>query len=78
MTPIYESDVEKLCIELLEEQGYRYLSPEDQETERGELSEVILKDRLRHAIDSLNPGIPSDALEYAYKLVINLATQNLV
>jgi len=78
MTLIYESDVEKLCIELLEEQGYRYLSPENQETERGELSEVILKDRLRHAIDSLNPGIPSDALEYAYKLVINLATQNLV
>jgi type I restriction enzyme R subunit len=78
MTPLYESDVEKLCIELLKEQGYRYLSPENQEIERGELSEVILKDRLRNAIDSLNPGIPKDALEYAYKLVINLATQNLV
>lgn len=60
MAPLYESDVEKLCIELLEEQGYRYLSPEDQEMERGELSEVILKNRLRKAIDSLNPEIPAD------------------
>jgi type I restriction enzyme, R subunit len=78
MGPLYESDVEKLCIELLEEQGYRYLSPEGQEAERGELSEVILKNRLQKAIDLLNPGIPADAREYAYKQVLNLSTQNLV
>jgi type I restriction enzyme, R subunit len=78
MTPLYESDVEKLCIELLEEQEYCYLSPEDQEAERGELSEVILKNRLRKAIDSLNPEIPADAREYAFKQVLNLSTQNLV
>lgn len=78
MSNIYESDVEKLCIELLVEQGYNYLSPEDQEAERGGLLEVILKDRLRNAIDTFNPNVPADAREYAYKQVLSLPTQNLV
>ena len=37
MTPIYESDIEHFVIELLEKQGFEYLSPEQQETERGNL-----------------------------------------
>ncbi|MCD4698202.1 MAG: type I restriction endonuclease subunit R [Bacteroidales bacterium] len=78
MTPLYESDIEELCIELLEEQGYNYLSPEDQETERSDLSEVVLKPRLKNAIDILNPHIPADAREYALKQVMNLSSQNLV
>lgn len=78
MTPIYESDIEKMCIELLEEQGFKYLSPEDQEKERINLSEVILKDRLRSAIDKFNPHIPKDARDFAFKKVLNLPTQNLL
>jgi len=34
MTKIFESDVEQLTIELLQEQGFSYLSPEAQEKER--------------------------------------------
>lgn len=78
MSPIYESDIEKLCIELLVDQGYTYLSAEDQEAQRNDLSEVILKDRLRNAIDKLNPDIPQDARDYAYKKILNLPTQYLV
>ncbi len=78
MTPIFESDIEKMCIDLLMEQGYTFLYPEDQETERNDLSEVILKDRLRNAIDEFNPKIPKDARDYAFKKVSNLPTQNLL
>ncbi len=42
MTPIYESDIEHFVIDLLEEQGVEYLSPEQQEAERENLSEVVL------------------------------------
>ena len=35
MTTLYESDVEQLAINLLQEQGYTHLPPEVQEAERG-------------------------------------------
>ena len=41
MTTLYESDVEQLVIELLKEQGYSYLSPEDQETERPTFDKIL-------------------------------------
>ena len=47
MSNIYESDVEKFVIELLQEQGYRYLSAEEQAQERGTFSDVVLRDRLK-------------------------------
>ena len=78
MTPLYESDIEEFCIELLQKQGYTYLSPEAQEAERGAFSEVIIKDRLKNAIDTLNPDLPHDAREHALKQVLNLPTQNLI
>jgi len=77
MTKISESDIEEVAIQMLKEQGYIYLSPEDQEEER-ELAEVILKRRLKAAIDRINPSVPADAREQAFKEVLNLPTQNLV
>ena len=50
MASLYESDVEQLAIELLENQGYLYLSPEAQEAERQDLSDVVLRVRLKSAI----------------------------
>ena len=78
MTKIYESDIEKLAIELLETQGYSYLSPEKQEAERENLSDAILRVRLKAAIYKLNPNIPEDAKEQALREVINLPSQNLI
>jgi type I restriction enzyme R subunit len=78
MTKIYESDIEQMVIETLESQGYAYLTPEQQEEERPNLAEVILKDRLREAIDRLNSKIPQDAREYAFKQVLNFPVQNLI
>lgn len=78
MTKIFESTIEEFVIELLENQGFEYLSPEDQEKERPDLNEVILRDRLKHAIDVINPNIPEEAKEQALRLVLNLPSQNLM
>lgn len=78
MTKIFESTIEEFVIELLEYQGFLYLSPEDQEKERTDLSEVVLKDRLKRAIDTINPNIPEEAKEQALRLVLNLPSQNLM
>lgn len=78
MLHIHESDLEQLAIEILGHVGYTYLSPEIQESERSDLSDVILKTQLRESITSLNSNIPADAREYALKQVINLSSQNLI
>jgi type I restriction enzyme, R subunit len=82
MTKITESNVEDMAIELLESEGWRYLSPEEQEAERlsdmgGGLGEVILKDRLRAAIERINPEKPGIVREQAFKAVLGLSPRNL-
>lgn len=77
MTGIFESNIEEFVIELLQGQGFKYLSPEEQELERPDLSEVVLKKRFRQAIDKLNPDISEVAREQAYKQALNLPSQNL-
>lgn len=84
MTRIFESTIEEYVIELLHHQGWEYLAPEAQELERAfsgaetDLSQVILKNRLRDAIDKLNPDLKPEAKEQAFKIVVNLPSQNLV
>ena len=78
MSVIYESTIEEFVIELLKSQGFIYLSPEEQELERPNLSEVVLKKRLKRAIDAINPNISEGAREQALRQVLNLPTQNLI
>jgi len=78
MAKIFESHIEEFVIELLQNQGFEYLPPEGQENERQNLSAVLFRDRLRQAIDNINPKVPSDAREQALKQVFNLPTQNLI
>ena len=78
MTKITESNIEEIAIEFLEAQGYQYLSPEGQETERENLSEVVLKKRLKDAINRINPYKPEVVREQAFKAVFNLVSQNLI
>ncbi|MCL0068606.1 type I restriction endonuclease [Thermodesulfovibrionales bacterium] len=77
MTRIFESDIEEFVIELLQSHGFNYLSPEAQELERPNLSEVVLKKRLERAIDMFNPDISEVAKEQALRQVLNLPSQNL-
>lgn len=79
MNRIYESDIEKWVVEMLEKEGYTYLSPEEQEAERGgDLREVLLPVRLRDAVARINPNVPDDAREDAVKKVIRLASMPLL
>lgn len=78
MTKIFESTIEEFVIELLENQGFIYLSPEQQEAERIDLSEVVLKNRLQNAVEALNPSIPADAGQQAIRQLLNMSTQNLI
>lgn len=68
---LYESEIEQIALELLrDENGYGIsYGPELAEgrfRER-EYSEVVLQQRLRAAIAQINPHIPIDAREEAYK-----------
>lgn len=78
MSKLYESSIEQFVIELLQNQGYLYLSPEEQENERENLSEVILRGRLKEAIERINPNKPEAVKEQALKNVLNLPSQNLI
>ena len=78
MTKIFESTIEEYVIELLQNQGFEYLAPEEQELERPNLNEVVLKNRLKRAIDALNPDISEEAKEQALRQVLNLPSQNLI
>ncbi len=83
MTKITESDIEKLATEKFEEQGYRYvygpdIAPDSEEPERESFSEVLLLDRLRTAIDRINPKIPASAREDAFKQVQRLGSPELI
>ncbi|MGI9256872.1 MAG: type I restriction endonuclease subunit R [Salinispira sp.] len=72
MTTIYESDIEELAIELLRQQGYTYIAPDQQETERDSTAEVILKPRLQQAIHDLNPNLPEMVKTQAMRQVTDL------
>ena len=78
MTKIFESTIEEFVIELLQNQGWQYLAPEEQELERPNLNEVVLKNRLKLAIEKINPTISEEAREQALRQVLNLPSQNLI
>lgn len=78
MTNIFESNIEEFVIELLQNQGWQYLAPEEQELERANLSDVVLKKRLKQAIETINPAISEEAREQALRQVLNLPSQNLI
>ena len=78
MTRIFESTIEQFAIELLQNQGWQYISPEKQELERSSLSQVIFKNHLEQAIITINTTIPQEACEQAMRQVLNLPSQNLI
>jgi len=69
-----ESEVEVVALNILEELGYTYaygpnLEPEGEAQERDTLQEVLLPGRVRAALARLNPQLPPEALEEAYRRV---------
>ena len=64
-----ESVVEQADLEWLAGLGWRTaFGPELFESERGgDFGQVMLEDRLRQALQRLNPNVPADALEEAFR-----------
>jgi type I restriction enzyme R subunit len=68
---LFESEIEQIALEILrDDNGYTLVyGPDISEgaAKERELTEVVLQDRLRAAIDRINPTMPADARDDAFK-----------
>lgn len=78
-----ESEVEEVALDILKDLGYHIINgpdiaPDGTNPERKSYQDVILVERLKEAIDRINPNIPKDAKEEAIKKVQRTESQNLI
>jgi len=83
MTKITESTIELLAIKKLEDLGYHYLYGPDiasdgTHPERDNYEQVLLLQRLKHAVRRINPDIPVDAQNEAIKEIQRIASPELI
>lgn len=79
---ITENEIEEIGLEYFDRLGYGIIhapdiSPDGENPER-QYNEVVLINRVRSAIDRLNPTIPYDAREEALKKVLRTNSPNLL
>jgi type I restriction enzyme R subunit len=72
MTTFIENEVEQAALIWLKEQGFAVvpgpmIAPGEPDAERSRFEEVVLGRRLRDALARLNPHIPPDALDEAFR-----------
>ncbi|MGE4337236.1 MAG: type I restriction endonuclease subunit R [Pigmentiphaga sp.] len=78
-----ESDLEQACIDWFRDLGWEYahgesISPGGFSPERAHYNEVVLAPRFRSALETLNPDLPTSAIDDAEKRVRQFAGQSLV
>ncbi|QSX05590.1 type I restriction endonuclease subunit R [Sedimentibacter sp. zth1] len=69
-----ESHLEEATLEWFEELGYEVIfapdiAPEGEYPEREDYSDVVLAERLRDALSRINPKMPSNAIEEAFRKI---------
>ena len=72
MTTLNENTVEQAALSWLRELGWDVaygpeIAPDGPSPERDDYVDVVLERRLRAALARLNPGLPSEALDDAYR-----------
>ena len=72
MTTITEADVEVAALDWLAGLGWQVahgpdIAPDTPNAERGDYGQVVLEPRLRDSLAELNPALPPDALDDAYR-----------
>ncbi|MFZ5808043.1 MAG: type I restriction endonuclease subunit R [Chloroflexota bacterium] len=82
MTLLAESDVESAALAWLKALGWAVkhgdeIAPDSLFTERGDFSQVVLERRLRDALAALNPTLPPEALEDAFRRLTQPAGADL-
>ncbi|QXC62347.1 type I restriction endonuclease subunit R [Aquihabitans sp. G128] len=80
---ISESVVEEACLEWFRDMGYATVSGSEiahgvQNEERGSWSDVILVQRLRSAVERLNPSLQQEAIEAVVATIVRPETQSLI
>lgn len=81
---ITESEVEEHALDILKDElGYDYvegpeISPDGKMSEREDYKQVVLVERLKDAIQRINPDIPEEAREEAVKKVIRTSNLKLI
>lgn len=83
MSRFTENHVEEAALSWLEDLGYTVLhgpdiSPDGTAPERTSYADVILADRLRNALATINDNLPADALDEVVKKVQQTETPSLV
>lgn len=83
MTKITESHIEEFAIELLEKQGFQYLygpeiAPDSESPLRQGFDDVVIVEKLKTAIDRINPMIPENAREDALRQVQRIHSPQLI
>lgn len=77
MTGFTESDVEQAALDWLAATGWQVrhgpdIAPDAPGAERDHYGQVVLAGRLRNALARLNPTLPADALEDAFRKLTRL------
>lgn len=83
MAYLDEAQVEIQAVEWLKELDYDYvygpdIGPEVLTTERADYKQVILTDRLRQAMERINPDVPPEAIEEAMRKVSRPESPSLI
>jgi type I restriction enzyme R subunit len=83
MTHFTESAIEQAALDWFKDLGYTVLfggdiAPEEPTSERSDYGEVILSGRLMTAFARINPTIPPEALEDAFRKVTRPSSPSLV
>ncbi len=83
MTAFNEDTVENAAIDWLQTLGYSYvhggdIAPGESDAERSSYDEVILSGRLRAALARLNPDLPAEALEDAFRRLTRIDAPSLI
>ncbi len=83
MPLITESHIESFAIETLRSLGWSHvygatIAPSGEEEERKNFEQVVLVDRLRKAVDILNPDIPPTAREQAIQKALKIYAPDLL
>jgi hypothetical protein len=82
-TPFSESIVEEAALAWFGELGYSVvagpqIAPGEPAAERASYEQVVLEGRLREALARLNPEVPGDALDEAYRKLTRIHSPQLI
>ena len=82
-TNFCESHLESASLEWFEELGYEIvfgpdIAPDGKYPERRDYSDIILGERLKEALIGINPGLPSDAINDAFRQIITQQNPSLI